>query len=70
MKTYQFKTNLNCENCIAKVKSTLDANSQEWNVDLQNPDRILTIATEKPASAVMLDLIKDGFKATLVEAKN
>ena len=45
MKTFKFKTNLKCNNCVAKVKSQLDITDeiQSWSIDLKSPDRILTI---------------------------
>lgn len=45
MKTFKFKTNLKCNNCVAKVKQQLDETSEikSWSIDLKNPDRILTV---------------------------
>lgn len=42
---FQFKTNLNCGGCVSKVKPDLDnaQNIDEWNVDTDNPDKILTV---------------------------
>lgn len=41
MKTFKFKTNLKCNNCVAKVKSQLDITDeiQSWSIDLKSPDR-------------------------------
>lgn len=45
MKIFKFKTNLKCNNCVAKVKQQLDETSEikSWSIDLKNPDRILTV---------------------------
>lgn len=45
MKTFKFKTNLKCNNCVAKVKQQLDETSEikNWSIDLKSPDRILTV---------------------------
>ena len=47
MRTSKFKTNINCNGCIAKVTPVL--NSAEgigsWGVDINNPDKVLTIET-------------------------
>jgi copper chaperone len=45
MQTLKFKTNINCNNCIEKVKPVLDTKNEikEWNVDISNPDKILTV---------------------------
>ena len=56
MKTFKFKTNLKCNNCVAKVKSQLDITDeiQSWSIDLKSPDRILTIKAkdEKAVASV------------------
>lgn len=48
MKTFKFKTNLKCNNCVAKVKSQLDEAKEitDWSIDLKDPNRILTVETE------------------------
>ncbi len=48
MEELQFKTNLKCEGCIAAITPVLNAYSpvSEWNVDLSDPDRILTVKGE------------------------
>ncbi|MCT4317747.1 heavy-metal-associated domain-containing protein [Flavobacterium sp.] len=65
-KNLQFKTNLNCGNCVAKVQSDLDnANGiSEWNVDTTNSDKILTIKSEGISEDEIVTIIKKkGFKA-------
>lgn len=48
MDTYQFKTNIKCGGCIAAVTPFLDGEAKisHWEVDLQDPDRILTASGE------------------------
>lgn len=48
MKTFKFKTNLKCNNCVAKVKEQLDNAGAiaSWSIDLQSPERILTVESE------------------------
>lgn len=46
MKTFKFKTNINCGGCIDTVSSYLD-NAQEinqWEVDTANEDKVLTVS--------------------------
>ena len=45
---YLFKSNIKCGGCIATVTPVLDAESgiKAWEVDLEHPDRILTVETE------------------------
>ncbi|WPP48602.1 heavy-metal-associated domain-containing protein [Catalinimonas niigatensis] len=48
MKTIQFKTNIKCNGCIAAVKPHLNeaVGEEHWKVDLNSPDRILTVEAE------------------------
>ena len=45
MPTYIFKTSINCNSCLSKVKPVLDARAEirSWQIDLENPDKILTV---------------------------
>jgi copper chaperone CopZ len=68
-KNLQFKTNLNCGGCVSKVKSDLDTINGigEWTVDLENPDKILTVKSEGITEEEVITLIKKkGFKAEVV----
>lgn len=49
MKTIQFKTNINCSGCVAKVTPVLDevAGKDHWKVDTVNPAKVLTVETEE-----------------------
>lgn len=48
METMKFKTNINCGGCLRGVNPALDGNEaiKSWDVDLQSPDRTLTVETE------------------------
>lgn len=66
METKQFKTNIKCSGCVAKVTPGLNetAGENNWNVDLQSSEKILTISgdtidTEKISKA----LEKAGYRA-------
>ena len=66
MKQYQFKTNINCGGCVAKVTPVLNAAAEikEWKVDTNNPDKVLTVATESlKEDEVKAIVAKAGFKA-------
>lgn len=70
MKQYQFKTNINCGGCVAKVTPKLNENPniQEWNVDTTNPAKILTVKTDN----LVVDDVKRivasaGFKAEVLD---
>jgi copper chaperone len=68
MKKYQFKTNIMCAGCIQTVKPFLDKNSEisTWEVDLQSPDKILTVESavlsEEPIKSIVN---KAGYKAEI-----
>jgi copper chaperone len=66
MKQYQFKTNINCGGCVAKVTPVLNAAPEikEWKVDTNNPNKVLTIETESlKEDEVKAIVAKAGFKA-------
>jgi len=48
MTELKFKTNVNCNHCIAKITPFLneEKNISEWNVDTSNDDKILTVKGE------------------------
>jgi len=64
MKTYQFKTNINCGNCVSKVSLKLDAleGINSWKVDTDNPSKILTVETESLSQEDIVSAVKStGF---------
>jgi len=64
--TLKFKTNVNCNHCIEKITPYLNENDKikEWNVDLNDPDRILTVTGENITSDYIKNaLLKAGYKA-------
>lgn len=62
MATYQFKTNIQCEGCIAKVTPFLNQikDLENWQVDTKNPEKILTI--QGPAEANINVLVTEKVK--------
>lgn len=66
MKTIQLKTNINCGGCVAKVTQSLDetAGVATWQVDTQNPKKILTVTTDNLDEQEVIKAVeKAGFKA-------
>ena len=66
MKQYQFKTNINCSGCVAKVTPVLNQsdNIESWNVDTNNPNKVLTVDTNNLAeNDVKQIVLQAGFKA-------
>jgi copper chaperone len=60
MKKYRFKTNIQCEGCIEKVTPYLNANNEirSWSVDIQNPNKILTIETDNLTNEMIKEIVK------------
>ena len=52
MKELKFNTNINCMGCVSNVKPILDKESKiiNWEVDLNSPDKILTVKSEEMTS--------------------
>lgn len=48
MEKYQFKTNINCGECVAQVTPHLNSvkGIEKWEVNTENLDRILTVITD------------------------
>ncbi len=69
MSIYKFKTTMSCSGCVRKVEKFLNGEKDilKWDVDLNSPDKILTIETEKldPGQIPPL-LLKAGYKAVQI----
>ena len=65
METLKFKTNIKCDGCIATITPFLTPENgiEKWAVDLQSPDRILTVETDHSAGEVTGLLEKAGYAA-------
>jgi copper chaperone len=66
MKTVQFKTNIKCSGCVASVTPELNkaVGENNWKVDLQSPDKVLTVSVEEPDEATIREAVeKTGYKA-------
>ena len=69
METAQFKTNIKCSGCIATVTPVLNqlVGEDNWEVDLQSPDKILTVSTEQAGKQEIKEAIeKAGYRAETV----
>lgn len=52
METLQFKTNIKCSGCLAKVSPYLNETIGEdnWEIDLHHPDKLLSVIPEEALS--------------------
>ena len=69
MATLKFKTTINCGNCVRTVTPFLNEleGIQSWNVDTENPNKILTVETDSLKAEVIMEAVEDvGFDAELV----
>lgn len=63
-----FKTNLNCGNCVAKVTPFLNetVGDGKWSVDLNSPERFLTVEKDLDPEIIHKGIENFGFEAELV----
>jgi copper chaperone len=68
MEILKFKTNIKCGSCIAAVTPFLTAENgiEKWAVDLQSPDRVLSIETNKAPEEIAEVVKKAGYLATQI----
>jgi copper chaperone CopZ len=64
----KFKTNIKCDACVAKVTPYLNesAGSGNWQVNLTDPQKTLTINSDVAAEKIQDALQKAGYKAEQV----
>ena len=65
MKTLQFKTNINCSNCLRTVTPFLNEvdSIDAWKVDIDKEDKILTVESETGSEVDVTDAVKEaGFE--------
>jgi copper chaperone CopZ len=65
MKTYKFKTNINCGGCIQSVSPYLDElNDAEWKVDTNNKNKVLEVKTGSLSEQEIIDKVHEaGYEA-------
>ena len=68
MTTIRLKTNIKCSGCIAKITPYLNdaVGPGKWNVDLNNPQRILTVLGTADDQTVKIALTKAGYKGETI----
>lgn len=70
MQTIQVKTNLHCGSCLKKLSPVLQASPQvqHWEVDMNSPDKTLTVKGDITTSQVKALVKQAGFEASATEA--
>jgi copper chaperone len=65
METLKFKTTIKCSGCVATVTPFLNeaVGENNWQVDTNNPSKVLTINTETDQAKIIEAVQKAGYKA-------
>jgi copper chaperone len=69
MEKLQFKTNINCGNCVSKVTPFLNQveEIENWKVDTSIPEKILTVEGEDLSSDKIKEVVESaGFEITVI----
>lgn len=62
MKVLQFKTNINCNNCVRAVTNFLNdvEGVNSWQVDIDTPDKILTVEGEEVTAEEVIEAVEEA----------
>jgi len=65
MKTYKFKTNINCGGCIKSITPYLEElKDTEWKVDTDDKRKVLEVKTESLTQEEIIDKVHEaGYEA-------
>jgi copper chaperone CopZ len=69
--TFQFKTNINCSECVAKVTPALNAAEgiDHWDVNTNSREKILSVHSIGISKQEVMDKVKDaGFQIELINS--
>ncbi|HXI01456.1 MAG TPA: heavy metal-associated domain-containing protein [Sphingobacteriaceae bacterium] len=68
MNTIKFKTNIKCTGCLAKVTPQLNETVGEnnWRVNLDDPQKTLTVESDRLESEIQAAVNEAGFEAEKV----
>jgi len=58
----KFKTNINCGGCIKSVSGFINEveSIKEWNVDTENPEKILTVEGENITASSIIEAVEEA----------
>ncbi|RZM30587.1 MAG: hypothetical protein EOO88_00040 [Pedobacter sp.] len=68
MNTEKFNTNIKCNGCLEKVTPGLDTllGPNNWEVDLKDPNKVLTVSGDINSREVMQTVSELGFNVEKV----
>jgi copper chaperone len=60
METVQFKTNINCSGCVARITPKLNEAKGivTWKVDTEDPHKVLTVQTDNLSGESVMEIVK------------
>lgn len=70
MAAKKFKTNAKCGGCSSKIGTALEQNGVPqggWSLDLESPEKLLTVNSEMTSDAIIRIVSDAGFKAEEVK---
>ncbi|MBR9998378.1 MAG: heavy-metal-associated domain-containing protein [Cyclobacteriaceae bacterium] len=61
MKSYKFRTNINCNGCIKSVTPYLDQlKPAEWQVDIQDKRKVLEVKSDQITEAEIIKKVREA----------
>lgn len=68
MNTIELKTNIKCTGCLSTVTPYLNnlAGEENWKVDLDSPQKILTVESDHSETEIIEAVKNAGFEAAIV----
>lgn len=65
METLKFKTNAKCGGCVARIGAELNKSvgGGNWNIDLNTPEKVLTVTSDKKSAEIVALVQAAGYKA-------
>lgn len=61
MKTYKFKTNINCGGCIKSVTPYLDQlEGADWEVDIKDKRKVLKVNSDSVSEKEIIDKVTEA----------
>lgn len=64
MEERKFKTSAKCMGCVNAIAEKLDktVSRENWSIDLNSPDKILTVKSDASDEAIVKAVTEAGFK--------
>ncbi|MBK8486576.1 MAG: cation transporter [Chitinophagales bacterium] len=69
---YQFSTSINCSGCVKAVSAFINEvpGIDKWEVDTDNPKKVLTVEGNVPANSIIEAVKTAGFSIDLIKEQS